>query len=573
MRGAVAGMFIALSFLLAGTPYLRAAEIAVTEFGAVPDDANDDTGAIRAAIEACRAQPGAHLVFAPGRYHLSGGPDRRPSLLFHGIEDLTIDGNGAELVGTDLATALHFVDCRNVTIRNLVIDWDPLPFSAGTVVAVDGMRFDVEVVPPHTAGAGRRVEAILAYDPERGRLAHRGLDAYQLGFQERTDLVRPNVMRVPAGHPGAVPAVGTSVVVRHQVYSFNAFAFYQCEGVLIEDVTIYACPGMGVYADGSRDLTLRRFNVKIRPGSGRWMSATADATHFNNCRGTVTLEDCLFEGMGDDATNIHSMYMVVTERVDAHTVRLARGRHPRRMPPIPRPGDRLEFGGGDNPLVPYVTAIVETATPNPEAGVATIRLTKPLPDRTAKEDVVGNASTCPAARILRCTVRRNRARGMLIQTRDVLLEDCVFEDVSGAALHICADANYWWEGVGVRDVIIRGNRFSRCHFGAARRAAVIDIFAEVGRNLAGPGVHRSILIENNIVEDSDGAAIHVGSAEGVVIRGNIFSHPVDAAIVLRNCRNVEITDNKLTGDAAGVHIRDGCDPATVWIGPNDGFPQ
>lgn len=303
------------------------------------------------------------------------------------------------------------------------------------------------------------------------------------------------------------------------------------------------------------------------------MSATADATHFNNCRGTVTLEDCLFEGMGDDATNIHSMYMVVTERVDARTVRLARGRHPHRMQAIPRPGDRLEFGGGDNPLVPYVTAVVETATPNPEAGVATIRFTEPLPVRTATEDVVGNASTCPVARILRCTVRRNRARGMLIQTRGVLLEDCVFEDVSGAALHICADANYWWEGLGVRDVTIRGNRFSRCHFGAARRAAVIDIFAEVGRNLAGPGVHRSILIENNIVEDSDGAAVHVGSAEGVVIRGNTFSHPVDAAILLRNCRNVEIADNKLTGDAAGVHIGNGCDPTTVRVGPNDGFPQ
>ena len=45
------------------------------------------------------------------------------------------------------------------------------------------------------------------------------------------------------------------------------------------------------------------------------MSATADAAHFGGCKGTVSLEDCTFEGMGDDGVNVKSgLYLTVVER-------------------------------------------------------------------------------------------------------------------------------------------------------------------------------------------------------------------------------------------------------------------
>ena len=39
------------------------------------------------------------------------------------------------------------------------------------------------------------------------------------------------------------------------------------------------------------------------------ITISADATHFVDRKGTVILEDCVFESMLDDAVNIHGTYM------------------------------------------------------------------------------------------------------------------------------------------------------------------------------------------------------------------------------------------------------------------------
>jgi parallel beta-helix repeat protein len=331
---------------------------------------------------------------------------------------------------------------------------------------------------------------------------------------------------------------------------------------------------MGVYGVDSTAFKLLRFRTMIRPGSGRWMSTTADATHFNTCRGTITLEDCLFEGMGDDATNLHLMYMEITRKPDRRTLRLTCKVRGNQWTPrsLPRPGDNLEIGGSPNPLTPYCVATVKSVETDNSAKEIIVTFTSDLPERTAAGDTVGNASACPRARIRNCVVRNNRARGMLIQTRDVLLENNRFEHCSGAALHIASDVNYWKEGIGVRDVLIRNNSFIGCNFGAGRRGAVVDIFAEVGSELAPPGVHRDITLVGNTFEDPDGSAIHVNSADGVTIKNNTITGSRDVAIAVDYSRNVHIAGNTLIdGDKGGLKIGKNCDRQTVTIQDNAGF--
>ncbi len=45
-------------------------------------------------------------------------------------------------------------------------------------------------------------------------------------------------------------------------------------------------------------------SVATRPTS----STNTDATHFASCRGTVVIEESMFRGLGDDATNVHGYY-------------------------------------------------------------------------------------------------------------------------------------------------------------------------------------------------------------------------------------------------------------------------
>ena len=326
---------------------------------------------------------------------------------------------------------------------------------------------------------------------------------------------------------------------------------------------------MGLIAAKSRDFLIRHLRVMIRPGSGRWMSTTADATNFSGCRGTIVMENCLFESMGDDATNIHSgSYQVVAERLDDRKLSL-RGGARGGIPNPPEVGDKLELSSEDKLLLPYATVTVRSVEIDKKEKTLVVEFSDKLPERTGKGDIVGNASSCPSVRIRDCTVIRNRARGFIIKTRNVIIEDCTFQDVSVSPIGLETDINAWWEAIGSHDVIVRNNRFIDCRFEPGYLSGVIE--SHTMSPTAPAGVHQRITIENNIILGSGKNAIKIGSADGVDIINNIIDQPKDEAILIYNSRNIRITGNKLTNSKSGLKIGEGCDPANIKVENNIGF--
>jgi len=545
----------------------------VGDYGAFPDDGKNDLPGVSKALAACAKKGGGVVVFSKGRYDLTRGPRRRGAYFsLRGVKGMTIEGNGAVLVAHDAATFFNVVDCSGLTVRKLTLDSDPLPFTCGKVVAVGRGSIDIKPAKGYRAVAGRSVKGVFGYDPVKARPARRGHDCYMLDNTAPSSLTDSGFMRVPCR--GRL-AAGAHVIVRHQIYGYNGFTLRGCANVVFDDLTIYSLGGMGIYAAASTDITVRRMIVAKGPRGKRWMSTTADATHFNTCRGTIRLEDCRFEGMGDDATNIHNHFWTVSGRRGDDTLRVTLKRVRRHVMPghPPRAGDRIEIGGPDNPLAPRLTRTVKSVQSDPKNKDLIITFTKPLDARVRAGDIVWNASAAPKARILRCAVRNNRARGMLIQTRDVILDACVFENCSGAAIHVVSDINYWHEGIGVRGLVIRNNRFIGCNYGAARRGAAVDIFSEIAAGkISPPGVHCGITLSGNRFVNPQGSAIHVNSADGVTITANKFVGPSDAAIFVNYSRNVRITGNVLTGGRkGGLKIGDKCNLDTVHAHKNTGF--
>jgi hypothetical protein len=142
----------------------------------------------------------------------------------------------------------------------------------------------------------------------------------------------------------------------------------------------------------------------------------------------------------------------VTSRVDDHTLAVGRARmHPyydktRTIWDAPAAGDILEYSGGDEPLLAQGQLLVAKAWQDAKQQRTLIQFTEALPAGIGENTVLSNLSTSPSVRIRRCFVHGNRARGMLLQTRDVVVEDCVFEDISGAGIQICTDAGDWFAG-------------------------------------------------------------------------------------------------------------------------------
>lgn len=75
----------------------------------------------------------------------------------------------------------------------------------------------------------------------------------------------------------------------------------------------------GLIAQTSENITLNKFAVRLKEGSDRYFTTQADATHFSGCRGLIKSEYGFYEGMADDAINVHGTYLKIMERIDNQT--------------------------------------------------------------------------------------------------------------------------------------------------------------------------------------------------------------------------------------------------------------
>lgn len=532
-------------------------EIRVTDFGAVPDDGKDDTQAILAALEECKRHPSATLVFPKGQYDLTAGSNPRNSgVLFpvSGVHGLTIDGKGSVLMVNGITGLFWFERCTDLTLTNLTVDCARPPFSQGRVVEVGERYFDVLVEPEYPVQGGERVEAYMEYDPQTRLPMRNGLEEYY--SVQRTELPRPQVLRLHLSHtPRVTP--GVLVVLRHQVYSYNAFVCERCQDVQVRDVTVHTIPGMGFVAQVCTNVTLSRYRVLPRPASGRIMSTTADASHFGGCKGTIRLSDCLFEGMGDDGVNIKSgLYLSMLRRVDAHTVE---ARHNLKMLDTPDPGDLMEISHVDD-LLPYATAVVKRVEVL-EDGVQRLEFESALPAELRAGDVFGNATRVPRVRISRCEVRHNRARGMLIQTRDAVIENCRFHGCTSAGILVLTEVAHFFESIGTRDVTVRGCAFENVNYGAAMAPGALCAMAYMKDFTypPKPGIHRNVTFEGNIIRQTNNSAIFVAGVDGITLRRNRIEGACDRphldtgkyAIYIMSSRQVRLLGNQVQASRQG----------------------
>lgn len=110
------------------------------------------------------------------------------------------------------------------------------------------------------------------------------------------------------------------------------------------DVKVHYAEGMGLLAQLCEDITLDGFGVCLKGDNDpRYFTTQADATHFSGCKGKIVSKNGLYEGMMDDAINVHGTYLKVIKRVDDHTL-IGRYMHDQSWGfEWGRPGDDVQF--------------------------------------------------------------------------------------------------------------------------------------------------------------------------------------------------------------------------------------
>ena len=565
--------------------------ISMEQFGMKPEQGFDNTLALRSALEYCKEMEGATLVFPRGIYHF--WPDRAvEKQLFisnHDQEGLrriafhltdrnvfTIDGQGSEFIFHGPMIPFVIDHCHDVTIRNLVIDWEDPMFAQGTVSRADNHSFDIQLsegtnykvdsnaVWFNFGGKPEKVWGLNEFDQRTKAPAYQSGDRISWGNYHKMHVEesRPGVITCRGDSIQQLPQIGNVIVMRFGRRENPAFFVNGGENVILESINVHHAPGMGLLAQWCRNIRLHDFNVMRRPGSDRMITATADATHFVFCRGQITIDHCLFENQLDDPCNVHGIYARITEKLgnDQLVVELAHGMS--KGIKIAEPGDQIEFVRRESLLTYASLKVKDVYELNKDYIILTFE--QPLPDGVQIHDAVGNTSSNPDLTVTHTTVRANRARGFLITTAgDVLLEHNTIS-TPGAGIKISGDANYWFESGDVKQIMIRNNEFMDCNYCCPDWGrAVIDIDPEIEHPEAYEQCyHRHISIENNRFITFDVGIVNGHSVDGIRFVNNVIEksdsypphHVMQYPIELKACKNVTISDNQWPNGAQAVAL-------------------
>jgi parallel beta helix pectate lyase-like protein len=537
----------------------------VRDFGAEAVSVEDSGPAIRRAIAAAIAHDGLAIVqLAEGAYRVAPESGTRDALPIQGADGLTLRGRGAStrLIITDPSVgAIRLDDCREIRISDLSIDYDPLPYAQGTVVAVaeDDSYFDLACDPGYLepnasafseaqAPWGLVISTTPSGDERFGPIpvwakhwSPLGEGRWRCTADSRTSL------RASGVRPGA------RYVHMARRYVASGLVAWSCSGVTLDRVTIHAAPATATMWGLNEDVTMRGLRVARPAESGRLLSTNADGIHCLGQRGTLLIEDCSFEAMADDAINIHARAGTVLSQAAPNRLLVQTS-----GTVTYRPGDELQIYDPDGGQVRYGGVMVRHLESSPESVVLTL-------DRSvegvrtgasfSEGDHIFNLSACGTGAVIRRNHFGNhRGRAILLKTAQCRVEKNEFKNREGwgITLHQLQD---WGEGPAAHDIQIIDNRFEGMGTGAA---PCIDIRPT----------------------RRDGAPADGRPARNIRVERNTFINPVNGILRAWAVHGLHIVGNTVRA-AAGtrghdgplIALHEGADIAIVDLSGRDNDPK
>lgn len=533
----------ALTLALAGL--CRAAEIVR------PDGEADMTESVLRAVDAVRAAGGGEVRFARGVYHfrspaamrfyVSNHDNPMPRNVFLPVTNLShvaLVGDGADFVFHGEGIGLALMDSKCVKVRGIRFDYATPFFTETRFLRFDGGRAVFRTAPPQFRLEVEDGQLVSVGEGWRGKPRLAGFFAGDtrefLGWvwlSGKAEALGDNTFRLADDWSSKrflrPPVKGDVLMVRDPYRPNPAVFLCRAHDTLLEDCVIHASAGMGLIAQRSENVTVRGSGRAadrtagsfVKEGLGRLTSLQADATHFSNCRGQVTVENCLFEGMGDDAINVHSTCLQI-EGISGRSI-VCRYRHAQSVGfEVFLPGERLRFIRAQT-MEEVDGTVVVTSAKRMAPDLVELTLASPPPPEIGVGDAVENADWQPSVAFRGNIVRNSTPRATLFTTPGrVVCESNLFEHVAGQPIHISADAWDWYESGGCRDVTVRGNIFRDCM--AVRGKGLIQISPNI-RNPERQKVHyhRNIVIEGNRFEQFPVPLVYARSVSNLVWRANV----------------------------------------------------
>ena len=495
--------------------------------------------------------------------------NKKIAFFIKGMKNVRIEGHDSNFLfhGSIIPTAI--LCSENVTIKGISIDYDYAWTFEGKVIDNNEVSrsFTVKVLPGnkyrisdgHLLFSGYDWEFPMGecfiFDPKTRRPIYDTFSyfhGYWAGDMQAEDL--GNGLVRFSGHNGRLlPPVGSiwdDKGPTGQNRKYPGIAILRSANVIIENVRVYRSGAMSLISEYSKDIIVRGFSSERHENSERMVTSSADATHFVNCKGKIILENCRFESMLDDATNIHGVYMLADSILSPTKISVVFGHFQQEGNWFAEEGDTMRF--------------IDKRTMRPVGEGKLINIDRPSRKQYIIETdfkitdtkipyAIENISCNASVEIRNCTVQYNRARSFLISTAgDVLIEDCTLKQMM-AGINISGDANFWYESGCTKNITIRNNYFENIAIGGNEPQCALQIDPMIKKDSRQNDFyyHGNVIFEGNRIATFDNQIIYARSIKSLKIKNNTFIktddfkafYPDLAAIDIQFCNDLEISGN------------------------------
>lgn len=471
---------------------------------------------------------------------------KRVGIALEGMKRLTLDGGGSTFVfhGRMLPIALlHSEDCL---LKNFSIDFANPHIAQVEIVKNDPQR-GITFRPASWVKYRITKDSVFEAYGEGWTVRH----SWGIPFEKDTKrivynagdrgcntkgafLVEKGLIQAPHWKDEKLTP-GTIFVMRGWGRPTPGIFLSQNVDTRLENIQVHYAEGMGLLAQLCENITLEKFNVCLKGDNDpRYFTTQADATHFSGCKGKIISCNGLYEGMMDDAINVHGTYLKVIGRLDDRTL-VGRYMHDQSWGfEWGRAGDDVQFIRANTmELTGSANRIVSIRAYDKEdmEGAREFLIAFENPVETGIDEKgsygIENLTWSPEVIFSGNLIRNNRARGALFSTpRPTVVENNTFDHTSGTAILLCGDCNGWFETGACRNVMIRNNHFINALTSMYQFTnAVISIYPEIPelekqQVYFHGGKEGGIVIENNVFDTFDAPILYAKSVDGLVFRNN-----------------------------------------------------
>lgn len=485
------------------------------------------------------AQSPTTLKIPTGTYYF----EANASITLNNIDDLTIDGQGSTFIfrnNTAPDSAFLFLNTDRIVIKDLTFDWDASnkPISSlGVVSNLSADKKQCDFTFPFLNASETAVTAsstwLKIFSMDQDKLVRNANSIYDAGGVSKSAVSGVNTIQ--ATFPNAMALEnGETYCIRHYYYEMVCFKLFSSTHTVFDNVHIRSFPGMGwLVVNASHDIVLTGCSIAREAGSKIPLTTSADGFHVSESQGNILIEDTVFQGMGDDAINIHDNCYQGYAEIDPNDAKKVTLKycytHQLRM----SDGDTLELYNPDYSNIGGGAATIErvVASSALNGNDMTITFQTDLPPTFSPYSIFRNKKFGTTDVIVRnCEFVQTNGHGLLYSGEDVTIENNLFQDIYSTPIQLevnifaqkIGSYTYWYEGRPTDNVLISNNTFLDNNAQLESDASAIWAAPTLPWGTIDNYLFTRVTVENNVFSGIPGAIVSLENASNVLVRDNEF---------------------------------------------------